>query len=106
MLPSVTTSARTRRARTAPMAALLLMTPTRSLSALGIGRREFVSSAGGMLGVLAAGLGCSAFTAPHASGDAHLTARPGATPLPSAAPPFGKQPLGLGVSRDGVLYVP
>ncbi len=67
-----------------------------------LSRRGFLqSSMGAVLALALPGCGDSATDA--SQGDPRLTARPG---TPTITPPRGLSPLGLGGSRDGVLYVP
>lgn len=67
-----------------------------------LSRRGFVqSSLGAMLALALPGCGDSATDTPPSN--PRLTARPG---TPTITPPPGLSQLGLGESRDGVLYVP
>ena len=67
-----------------------------------VSRRVFVqSSCGALLGLAFSGCGNSPTDGQQS--DPRLTARPG---TPTIEPTLGLSPLGLGGSRDGVLYIP
>ena len=79
----------------------------------GTGRRHFLKLAGGAVaGIASSGLlyACGGGNAKEgAAGDTpegRLLARPAPPPPDAKAAPTGLQPLGLGLERDGLLYVP
>lgn len=67
-----------------------------------VSRRRFLEL--GALGLGAAATRCDSLsTLAQLGGDGRLTARPG---VPTGTPTLGRQALGLGGAKDGLLYVP
>lgn len=69
----------------------------------GMSRRNFVRSSLGAVAASAVLPACGSSITGTRGGDPRLSARPGS---PTVEPTMGLSQLGLGVGRDGVLYVP